>query len=99
MAGVGAIVATVLALIGFAFAAWSERIGTARSEGVVALAVAPWGEVYVDGAARGTAPPLRQLTLPAGRHTIEVRNGDRQPYVAQVDVAPDRPQRIAHRFQ
>jgi serine/threonine-protein kinase len=72
---------------------------TAEAHGVVDLAVAPWGEVYVDGAVRGTAPPLEQLALPAGRHTIEIRNGDRQPFIAQVDVAPDRPQRVAHRFQ
>ena len=69
------------------------------SEGVVELAVAPWGEVFVNGAARGTTPPLQHLTLPAGRHTIELRNGDRQPYIAQVVVAPDRPQQITYRFQ
>jgi serine/threonine-protein kinase len=71
----------------------------ADSHGVVHIAVAPWGEVYVDGASRGMAPPLRQLTLPPGLHTIEVRNGDRPPHVAQVEVAADRPQRVAHRFQ
>jgi hypothetical protein len=65
----------------------------------VHIAAAPWGEVYVDGAARGMASPLLQLTLPAGPHSIEVRNGDRPPYVAQVEIAPDRPQRISHRFQ
>lgn len=69
------------------------------SEGVVELAVAPWGEVFVNGTARGTTPPLQHLTLPAGRHTIELRNGDRQPYIAQVVVAPDRPQQITYRFQ
>jgi hypothetical protein len=68
-------------------------------QGVVHIAAAPWGEVYVDGAARGMASPLLQLTLPAGPHSIEVRNGDRPPYVAQVEIAPDRPQRISHRFQ
>ena len=72
---------------------------SAETLGVVHIVVAPWGEVYVDGAARGMAPPLRQLTLPAGPHTIEVRNGDRLPYVTQVEVAPDRPQRVSHRFQ
>jgi len=69
------------------------------AQGVVALAVAPWGTVYVDGEARGTTPPLTQLTLPAGRHLIEIRNGDRAPYVAQVEITPDRPQQIRHRFQ
>ncbi len=68
-------------------------------KGLVVFAVAPWGEVYVNGARRGTTPPLAQLTLPAGRHTIELRNGQRQPYVAQVDVAPERPLRISHLFQ
>ena len=68
-------------------------------KGLVIFAVAPWGEVYVNGARQGTTPPLGQLTLPAGRHTIELRNGQRQPYIAQVDVAPERPLRISHLFQ
>jgi len=68
-------------------------------KGLVVFAVAPWGEVYVNGARKGTTPPLAQLTLPAGRHTIELRNGKRQPYIAQVDVAPERPLRISHLFQ
>lgn len=70
-----------------------------EKKGLVVFAVAPWGEVYVNGARQGTTPPLAQLTLPAGRHTIELRNGQRQPYVAQVDVAPERPLRISHLFQ
>jgi eukaryotic-like serine/threonine-protein kinase len=69
------------------------------AQGVVALAIVPWGTVYIDGTARGTTPPLTQLTLPAGRHTIEIRNGQQTPYVAQVDVTPERPQQIRHRFQ
>lgn len=79
----------------------SPRAGDAGSatQGVVELTVAPWGDVYVNGDSRGTTPPLQHLMLPAGRHTIEVRNGDRQPYVAQVDVAPGRPQHLHYRFQ
>jgi hypothetical protein len=68
-------------------------------KGLVIFAVAPWGEVFVNGAREGITPPLAQLMLPAGRHTIELRNGQRQPYVAQVDVAPGRPLRISHMFQ
>jgi serine/threonine-protein kinase len=68
-------------------------------QGVVELAVAPWGDVYVNGAPRGTTPPLQHLMLPAGRHTIELRNGNRQPYVAQVEVVPGRPQQLSHRFK
>ncbi|MGZ8993530.1 MAG: serine/threonine protein kinase [Burkholderiaceae bacterium] len=68
-------------------------------KGLVVFAVAPWGEVFVNGAREGTTPPLAQLQLPAGRHTIELRNGQRQPYVAQIDVTPGRPLRISHLFQ
>lgn len=71
----------------------------ASAKGIVALAVTPWGEVFVNGARHGTTPPLASLTLPAGRHTIELRNGKRQPYVTQVDVAPDRPLQISHLFE
>lgn len=69
------------------------------AQGVVALAVAPWGTVFVNGESRGTTPPLTELTLPAGRYLIEIRNGEQTPYVAQVDVTPDQPQQIRHRFQ
>ena len=77
----------------------SVRTGATGAQGIVALAVTPWGSVYVNGDARGTTPPLTQLTLPAGRHTIEIRNGDQAPYLAQVDITPERPQQIRHRFQ
>ncbi len=77
----------------------TNRAVAAAAQGVIALAVAPWGSVFVNGASRGTTPPLTQLTLPAGRHTIEIRNGEQAPYIAQVDVTPERPQQIRHRFQ
>ncbi len=69
------------------------------ANGLVVFAVSPWGEVFVNGTLQGTTPPLSQLTLPAGRHTIELRNGQRQPYIAHVDVVPERPLRINHLFQ
>ncbi len=67
--------------------------------GIIALDVAPWGEVFVDNKPVGVAPPLAELKLPAGRHTIEIRHGDRPAIVAQVDVDPSRPQQIRHRFE
>ncbi len=86
----------------------TSRDGTSRpvknrvaspERGLIVFAVAPWGEVFVNGTREGTTPPLAQLQLPAGRHTIELRNGRSEPYVAQVEVAPGRPQRISHLFQ
>jgi eukaryotic-like serine/threonine-protein kinase len=66
--------------------------------GQVALAISPWGEVFVDGASKGTSPPLTSLNLPVGKHTIEVRNGDAPPHVVSVQVEADAPVRVRHKF-
>ena len=68
------------------------------ASGVVRLAVSPWGQVEVDGAAVGVAPPLSQLSLGEGRHQITIRNADLPAYTTTVTVAADRPVVVRHRF-
>lgn len=70
----------------------------APATGVVQLAVSPWGQVEVDGAAMGTTPPLNRLTLTAGRHTIVIRNTDFPPHTSTVEVDAERPVAVRHRF-
>jgi class 3 adenylate cyclase len=67
--------------------------------GRVELAVAPWGEVLVNGKSRGVSPPLRVLELPAGRHTVEIRNSTFPAHVEQVQVKAGEAVRIRHRFK
>lgn len=67
--------------------------------GRILLAVAPWGEVYVDGRKRGVTPPLKQIRLPPGRHVIEIRNGDFPEHRQIVDLAADASVKIKHRFK
>ncbi|MGM9486426.1 protein kinase domain-containing protein [Ideonella sp. YS5] len=67
--------------------------------GLVQLAVSPWGQVEVDGAVVGIAPPLNRLSLPAGSHTITIRNGELPPLVRVVEVSADHPVTIKHRFE
>jgi hypothetical protein len=67
--------------------------------GRIELAVAPWGEVLVDGKSRGLSPPLRVLELPAGTHKVEIRNSTFPAHVAQVEVKPGEAVRIQHRFR
>ncbi len=67
-------------------------------DGTVTLAVSPWGEISVDGAARGVSPPLTQLTLAPGVHTIEIRNGSAAPFVARVEVKSGETLALQHRF-
>jgi serine/threonine-protein kinase len=54
--------------------------------------------VIVDGVSKGTSPPLTLLTMPVGKHTIEVRNGDAPPHVISVQVEADNPVRVRHKF-
>lgn len=70
----------------------------ATATGVLQLAVSPWGEVEVNGAAAGTTPPLARLTLPAGTHTVVIRNEDFPPYRTTVTVGADRAATVRHRF-
>jgi hypothetical protein len=72
---------------------------SASPVGRVELAVAPWGEVLVNGKSRGISPPLRVLELPPGSHTVEIRNSTFPAHVARVEVKPGEAVRIQHRFR
>ena len=67
--------------------------------GRIELAVAPWGEILVDGKSRGLSPPLRTLELPPGPHTVEIRNSTFAARVEQVQVKAGEAVKIRHRFR
>ncbi|MBX3623135.1 MAG: serine/threonine protein kinase [Rhizobacter sp.] len=66
--------------------------------GVLRVAVSPWGNVEVDGKPVGTAPPLNELTLPEGRHTVTIRNAEFPAFTSTVTVVPGQPVFVKHRF-
>jgi class 3 adenylate cyclase len=72
---------------------------SAGAAGRVELAVAPWGEVLVDGKSRGISPPLRVLELAPGSHTVEIRNSTFPAHVARVEVKAGEAVKIQHRFR
>jgi len=76
-----------------------EKQPAATDAGRLELAVAPWGEVLVDGKRRGVSPPLRVLELPTGAHTVEIRNANFPAYVEQVQVKAGEAVKIRHRFR
>jgi hypothetical protein len=65
---------------------------------IVKLNVKPRGEVYVDGNFSGRIPPLRELSLPAGTHAIEIRNPGFTPYQVTLEVQPGAQAAITHTF-
>jgi class 3 adenylate cyclase len=66
---------------------------------LLSLAIAPWGQIYVDGHARGVSPPLQELELTPGRHRIEVRNSAAPAHVVQVNARPGERLRIKYKFE
>jgi Adenylate and Guanylate cyclase catalytic domain len=69
------------------------------SSGTIQLAISPWGEIVVDGTKRGVSPPLRELELPPGRHTIEIRNTTFPARVETVMVRSGESVQVRHRFR
>jgi hypothetical protein len=64
----------------------------------VTFAIAPWGEVYIDGRRRGVAPPLTEISLPPGTYAVEVRNTTFAPMRRTIEVGIDSAIRIKHKF-
>jgi hypothetical protein len=62
------------------------------------LAVAPWAEVWVDGAKRGVTPPMTSLTFAPGAHVVELRNPASEPMVRRIDAKAGQTVELAHRF-
>jgi hypothetical protein len=71
----------------------------AAAPGKIEIAVAPWGEIFVNGRSRGVSPPLRTLEIPAGSHTIEIRNSTFPAHVEKVEVKSGDAVKIRHRFK
>ncbi|MDP2828115.1 MAG: serine/threonine-protein kinase [Sulfuricellaceae bacterium] len=70
----------------------------ASGEGVLSLAISPWGEVVVDSKTQGASPPLNQLTLPVGKHLVEIRNADFTPYRVEIEIRAGESVSVRHKF-
>ena len=60
--------------------------------------MSPWGQVEVDGRDAGTTPPLSQLVLSEGTHSITIRNADFPPHTVKITVNGAQPVTLRHRF-
>jgi class 3 adenylate cyclase len=76
----------------------SAALPSAATTAVIALAIAPWGEVFVDGNRVGVSPPVNEVEVSPGRRKIEIRNGNFPVYTQTVEVKADEKIRIKHKF-
>lgn len=92
----------VLGVVAILSLGWAGREAAKRlfppPPALVKLNVKPGGEVYVDGAFSGRIPPLRELSLPAGVHAIEIRNPGFMPYQATLEVKAGEQTALTHTF-
>jgi len=65
---------------------------------VLQFDIKPRGEIYLDGKVKGPTPPLAQLEVPPGSHTVEVRNGAFPPLRVEVHLAQAEEMTIRHTF-
>lgn len=66
---------------------------------LVRLDIRPWGEVWINGVARGISPPVKELRLIPGKYQVVLRNADLPPYRATLEVRPGKPAVISHVFE
>jgi class 3 adenylate cyclase len=76
-----------------------SSVVAAVAPATLSLAVAPWGEVHVNGKMHGVSPPLQELQLAPGKHRIELRNSGAPAHVVNVDAKPGERIRIKHKFK
>lgn len=72
---------------------------TTGGPAVVSLAILPWGEIYLDGKKQGVSPPLMELQVVAGKHTLEIRNSTFPVYKKVIRVTPGSNIKIRHSFK
>jgi anti-sigma-K factor RskA len=59
----------------------------------VKISVSPWAEVFLDGKSIGVIPPVKDVSLDVGPHTLEFVKGD-QKYSHKVEIKSGGSQRL-----
>ena len=85
------------------FAGRNENVESAApvepvGSGLITLAIAPWGEVFIDGNRIGVSPPVNEVEVAPGSRRVEIKNGSFQPYSQTVEIKADQKVRIKHKF-
>ncbi|MBP6707401.1 MAG: serine/threonine protein kinase [Achromobacter sp.] len=65
----------------------------------VRLDIRPWGEVWINGVARGISPPVKELRLIPGKYQVVLRNADLPPYRGTLEIKAGKPAVISHVFE
>lgn len=70
----------------------------ARSENNIQLRVSPWANVTLNGKRLGVTPPLTEIKLPPGSHSLDFSNPGFETVRKTLKVEPDQTITITHDF-
>lgn len=70
-----------------------------QGSGSLIFALAPWGEIYVNGKKVGVSPPLTRVRVEPGTHRLEIRNRGFAPYRRTVTLKEGQSIKIRHKFE
>jgi PEGA domain len=79
-------------------AASAQGDAAIAEKAVIAFAVSPWGEVFVNGAKLGVSPPVNVVEVSAGKAAVEIRNPGFPSYTETIELAPGQRIRVKHKF-
>jgi hypothetical protein len=66
---------------------------------IVKLEVRPRAEVFVDGVSQGRTPPLTEIRVAPGKHTVGFRQAGFRPLEVPLEVKPGERRTLAHALQ
>ena len=96
---------TVAAIFGAGFAARHARLDVPPIPepppvlpAIIDLDITPRGDVYTDGVLQGSSPPLTEIKVYPGPHTIEVRNAANPPLRLELSLGSGEKMTITHSF-
>ena len=95
---------TIAAIIGTGFGARFARLAyeppppPPPRPALIHLQITPRGIVFIDGEVRGTSPPLTEIAVDPGPHTIEIRNSPSPPLKLEVSLGSAESMTITHTF-
>lgn len=94
----------IAAIIGTGYGARFARLANVPpppppiQPGVIHLQITPRGDVFIDGVWQGSSPPLLQVEVDPGPHTIEVQSGPSPPLKLEVSLGSGEGMTITHSF-
>jgi serine/threonine-protein kinase len=76
-----------------------EAPAAQAAKATLTFAITPWGEIYIDGRKAGISPPLTELALAPGAHSVEIRNSAFAPHHVRVNLDASETLKIKHIFK